>query len=150
MKPQQGFMLLELIITVAITGLVAGFLVTAIYQIITVTERGNHRMAAMHDLQNAAHWITRDGQMAQIAKIIGGNELVLTLPGGSSNITYTVVVTELRRIAGGSEMIVARNISSISFSVRNRIITMSITSSPEGRLNVSESGTHKIRLRPTE
>ena len=148
MKRQQGFMLLELMITVAITGLMAVFLVTAIHQMITVTERGNDRMAARHDLRNAAHWVTRDGQMAETAG--GGNELVLTLPGGSSNITYAVVGSELRRIAGGSERIVARNISSISFSVQNRIITMNITSSPQGRLNVSEQATYKIRLRPTE
>jgi len=146
-KGQKGFTLPELLITVAITGLIVSFLGTAIYQIITITEYSNDRMIAMHELQNAAHWFSRDGQMASTAS--GGSELVLTLPNDSS-ITYVVVDTELSRTAGELQMTLARSISDISFSIENRIITMSITSSPEGRQNVSEQRTYKVCLRPTE
>jgi len=147
MKGERGFSLVELLITVAITGLIVSFLGAAIYQIITVTEYGNDKMIAMHELQNAAHWVSLDGQMARTAS--GGNELVLTLPDDSS-ITYALVDTELRRTTDESQMILARSISSISFFVENRIITMTITSSPEGRPNISEQGTYKVHLRPTE
>lgn len=146
-RGQKGFTLPELLITVAITGLIVGFLGTAIYQIITVTEYSNDRMIAMHELQNVAHWFSRDGQMASTAS--GGNELVLALPDDSS-ITYAVVDTELCRTAGDSQMTLARNVSDLSFSIENRIITMNITSSPEGRPNVSEQRTYKVCLRPTE
>jgi prepilin-type N-terminal cleavage/methylation domain-containing protein len=144
-KDQKGFTLPELLITVAITGLIASFLGTAIYQIITVTEYGNDKAIATHELQNAAHWVSRDGQMASTAS--GGNRLTLTLPDGSS-ITYTKVANELRRTAGKSRMAIAQNISSVSFSVVGRLITMTITSSPPGRTNVNEQGTYKVCLRP--
>ena len=146
-KDQKGVTLPELLITVAITGLIVSFLGTAIYQIITVTEYGNDKMVAMHELQNVAHWVAVDGQMANTAS--GGSNLSLTLPDGSS-ITYTLAGTELHRTDGGSQIMLARNISNISFSVENRIITMTITSSPQGRPNVSEQATYKVCLRPVE
>ena len=163
MKSQKGVTLTELLITVAITGLIVTFLGTAVYQIITVTEYGNDRMIAVHELQNAAHWVSHDGQMASTANVSNG--LVLTLPDDSL-ITYTVNDTELRRTASGSQMTLAQNISAVEFLVEERqetiiadsffeertqrIITMTVTSSPEGRPNVSEQRTYKICLRPTE
>jgi len=146
MRSQKGFTLLELLITVAISGLIISSLGSSIYQIITVTQSGNDRMTAIHELQNAGHWVSLDGQMARTA--IGGDALVLTLPDNSST-TYSVVDNELRRTAGESQITLAQNISGISFSVENSVITMSVTSSPPGRPNISEQGTYKILLRPT-
>jgi prepilin-type N-terminal cleavage/methylation domain-containing protein len=147
MKGQKGFTLPELLITVAITGLIVTFLGTATYQIITITEYGSDKTIAMHELQNVAHWLSRDGQMASTAR--GGNELILTLPDGSS-ITYAVVDAELLRTADDSQMTLARNISDLSFSIEDRVITMTVTSSPEGRPNISEQRTYKVCLRPAE
>jgi len=150
MKNQKGFTLIELVIAAAITGLIVTSLGVAVQQTFTVTDSGNDRMLATHELQNAARWVSRDGQMASTAVIATDEEdkLVLTLPDDSS-ITYTVEDTELLRTADGSQMTLARNISSISFSIENRVITMTITSSPQGRANISEQGTYKVYLRPT-
>lgn len=147
MKEQKGFTLVELLIATAITGLIFSILGTAIFQIITITEYGNDKMVAMHELQNAAHWFSFDGQRASTAT--AGDELVLTLSDNSS-VTYAVVGTSLRRTAGASQMTLAQNIASASFSVENRTISMTIVSSPEGRTDVSENGTYEVYLRPTE
>lgn len=147
MKGERGFTLVELIIAMAIAGLIVGVLVGVIYQIITVSEYGNNKLVAMHELQSVAHWVGLDGQSA--SEVSGGSELTLTLPDDSL-ITYAVVGTDLRRTAGESEVTLARNISDISFSIEDRIITMTITSSFEGTRDVNEQGTYKVYLRPTE
>jgi prepilin-type N-terminal cleavage/methylation domain-containing protein len=163
MKNQQGYSLPELLVTVAITGLIVSFLGMAVYQILNVTEYGGDQMIANHELQNAAHWVSYDGQMAKTAT--GGEELILLLPD-SSLVTYGVVGSELLRTAGGSQMILARNISAVEFLVEERteritagsyyedrgerIITMTVTSAPPGRPNIIEQREYKICLRPTE
>jgi len=147
MKGEQGFTLVELVVVTAITGFIVSVLGVAIHHVVTIPEQGNDRITAMHELQNVAHWVSLDGQMAQSAT--GGNELVLTMPD-SSTIGYTVVGTDLYRATSSSNRTLAQNITSANFSVQNRIITMDITSSPEGRWSVSENGTYKICLRPSE
>jgi len=147
MKGERGFTLVELLIATAITGLIVGVLGTAIYQIVTVTDYGNERLIAMHELQNAAHWFNLDGQEARTAT--GGAELSLALSDNSS-VIYTVNGTELRRTAGDVTLTLARNITSANFSVANNIITMTLVSSPEGRWGVSEQGTYQVSPRPTQ
>ena len=147
MNGQKGMTMVELLVAIAVTGIIVVFLGTAIYQIITVSAYGNDRLTAMHELQNSAHWFNLDGQKAVTANVNG--ELLLTI-SETSSITYSLVGKELRRTAGGSPMTLARNITSADFSIDNRLITMSLTSSPEGRDNVSENGTYKVYLRPAE
>jgi len=146
-KRERGFTLVEVLIGVAITGLIVGLLGTSIYQAVASTEYGSDKMSASHDLQNVAYWFDFDGQRARDAS--ADSELVLSLPDGSS-VTYSVVGTELQRTAGESQMTLADNISDVSFSVENRMITMDITSSPEGRWGISNQGIYKVSLRPTE
>ena len=147
MKEEQGFTLVELLVVVAVTGLVFGVLGWAIYHVVTVPDEGNDRLTALHELQNVAHWVNLDGQMAKSAT--GGSDLVLTLPDASS-VNYTLVGTDLIRITSTSNKTMAQNITSSNFSIQNRIITMDLTSTPSGRWGVSENGTYKIYLRPSE
>jgi Tfp pilus assembly protein PilE len=144
---ERGLTIVELIMATAVTGLIVSFLGTSIHQMFTVTEYGNDRLTATHELQNAAYRFNFDGQRAIAAD--ANSELRLTLSDNSS-ITYSLAGTELRRTAGGTSMTLAMNITSANFSIEDRVITMSLISSPEGRDNVSENGIYKVHLRPTE
>jgi prepilin-type N-terminal cleavage/methylation domain-containing protein len=143
---QKGMTMVELVVATAVAGIIVVFLGTAIYQILTVSGYGNNRLIAAHELENAAYWFNRDGQQAVSAS--GGAGLSLTL-SDNSTVNYSLSSAELRRTAGGNAIILARNIISLSFSVSNRVVTMSLASSPEGRDNVSENGTYRVYLRPT-
>ncbi|OGO00601.1 MAG: hypothetical protein A2Y58_01295 [Chloroflexi bacterium RBG_13_51_52] len=147
MKRQAGATMVELITAVAVTGIIVVFLGTAIYHILTVSEYGNEKFTALHELQNAAYWFNKDGQEAKTAT--GGSQLVLTLTDNST-VTYTLAGTDLRRTAGGMQLILARNISSVSFSINSRTATMNLISTPPGRNEISENGTYMVYLRPVE
>jgi prepilin-type N-terminal cleavage/methylation domain-containing protein len=147
MKGEQGFTLVELLIAIAIMGSIFGVLGEAFHQAVTIPEYGNDRVTALHELQNVAHWVNLDGQMAQSAA--GGNGLVLTLPDNSS-ISYTLAGTDLVRSTSTDNRTLANNITTINFSIQDRYITMDITSSPGGRWGVSENETYKVYLRTTE
>jgi prepilin-type N-terminal cleavage/methylation domain-containing protein len=147
MKNERGMTLVELVVSIAITGVIVAFLGTAVFQMTTVTAFGNDKLTAMHELQNAAHWFNRDGQQS-VAAVVNGS-LALTLSDNSS-VQYSQVGAELRRTTGGSLMTLARNISGVSFSIDDRLVTMSLISAPPGRYSVTQSGTYKVYLRPTE
>jgi Tfp pilus assembly protein PilE len=144
---ERGLTIVELIMATAVTGLIVSFLGTSIHQMFTVTEYGNDRLTAMHELQNVAHWFNLDGQRAIAAN--ANSELQLTI-SKTSSIIYSLVGTELRRTAGGAQMTLAQNITHATFSIEDRVITMHLISSPEGQDNVSENGTYKVYLRPAE
>lgn len=139
--------MVELVMAVAVTGIIVAFLGTAVYHIITVSEYGNEEFTALHELQNAAYWFSEDGQEAKAA--VGGSQLVLTLTDNST-VTYALAGTDLQRTVAGLPLTLARNISSAGFSVNNRIATMSLTSTPPGRNGVSENATYMIYLRSVE
>ena len=146
MKNERGFTMRDLVMATAITGIIISFLGTSIYQMLNVTAYGNDKLIATHELQNAAYWFELDGQKAKSAT--GGGSLVLTLTDNST-VTYNLTDNKLGRTVSGGQMILAKNISEVTFTINDRLITMSLTSSPEGRDNISESGIYKVYLRPS-
>ncbi|MFC2027087.1 type II secretion system protein J [Chloroflexota bacterium] len=143
---EAGITLTEVLVASTI-GLAIAFVVgTAIYQFFVVTSQGNDVVSAVHQVQNAGHWVTRDGQESITAT--GGDELVLTVPDRPT-ITYALSGTELTRTSDGSEYTVARHISDVDFYIDGSIVTMNITAEPNDTGDISEQVTYKVCLRPT-
>jgi prepilin-type N-terminal cleavage/methylation domain-containing protein len=147
MKKEQGYTLIELLITIAVTGLIFVAAGTVLFQLTTVSGYGNDRLSIIHEMQNADYWFNYDGQMAVAAA--GGSSLVLSFPSGQP-VTYALAGTQLQRIEGSSTMILARNVSNLSFSVQSRLVSMNITSSISGRTDVSEQIEYQVYLRPVQ
>lgn len=145
MKTQRGFTLVELLVTIAITGIIVPFLGIAIYQMVTVTDFGNDDMQASHELQNAGRWFANDGSMASEAAT-GPSSITFTIPPGTT-VLYTLDGTSLVRTSGADTVTVARNITSVVFSLDDRLLSMELVSSPEGRSDISKTGTYQVYMR---
>jgi prepilin-type N-terminal cleavage/methylation domain-containing protein len=65
-KNQRGFTFIELIIAIAITTLITGGIVSALFQVYNVNTLNSNHMTATRQVQNAGFWISQDSQMAQI------------------------------------------------------------------------------------
>ena len=63
-------------------------------------------------------------------------------------VTILLNGNEFHRNVTGEDQL-SRNISSVSFSVDGRLITMDITAAPESRYKVSENGTYQVNMRPS-
>ena len=152
---ERGMTLAELLLALAITGLIMSTLVTAIYQIYHVTGWGGNQMRVQHDLQNAATWLNRDVVSASRADV-SGSQMVLTIPYLSTGtiltrtITYTHSAPHLIRDSGVSTVTVASHVGSVAFSPTGKVtsaITITITSWAS---NVTQSTTLHLDMRPTE
>lgn len=152
-RNERGVVLLELVVAAGIAALVAGMMTGIIFQLFRTTERGTGSLIALHDVQNATRWISRDVTMAETSDLVDSGPAVqsmtLTWMEGIElhTVTYSLSGTDLQRTMDGQTGIVARNISSISFSLSNRVITTVIVSSPENRWGVSKEMTSKAWLR---
>jgi prepilin-type N-terminal cleavage/methylation domain-containing protein len=143
-RKESGYTLVELLVSLAITGLVFIIAGAAIHQLSTISGYGNDRMTAVHEMQNTAFWLNRDGQEAAMAA--GDKNLLLTLPDGQT-VTYGLDKNNLQRITASGTRILAQNVESLSFQVKNNLVTMDYCSLISGRMEDNVKGTYSVCLR---
>ena len=63
-RKEVGYTIIELLVAVSIMALASVAAGMAMYQVFGGTEDNNNCMTALHQVQNAGYWISRDAQMA--------------------------------------------------------------------------------------
>lgn len=97
-RNQRGFTIIELLIAVALTGIVAGATTTTIVQVFDGSARTSNHMTAVRQVQNAGYWVSRDAQMAETVVTTGATGFPLTLTwiewdsGDAHQVVYSLLI----------------------------------------------------------
>jgi prepilin-type N-terminal cleavage/methylation domain-containing protein len=118
---QAGYTLIEMIMVIALMGLITVAINQAIAQTVRISSHGTDSMTAIKQVEDALRWFTLDVQQSQIIEPEPGDGFPLSLSWAESDstqhaVTYTINGSELERsvsIAGSplTDMVVARYIN---------------------------------------
>jgi len=141
MMKQKGFTLVELLVALAITGILLLVLVLTIHSILVNTTNNNDKVVVLSNVDRAALYIRRDLQQAQDTDLpeYGAPQSSCTLTwiditgfttdnSTSHSCTYALVDTNLERSYDGITSIIARQIEDIEFCENGSFIDIAITS----------------------
>ena len=139
-KEQRGFTLVELLVAIAIAGLIMPVVASGIFQVTRGTVQINRDQVVLQDIDGASAWINRDLSQAQTTNLNDGETLDTmrvdwvdqtgwAAAGAESHFAeYTLSGTDLLREYDGETQIVARRVANIQFSRSGKFITVAITS----------------------
>jgi prepilin-type N-terminal cleavage/methylation domain-containing protein len=163
-KSRAGFTLIEVLASIAITGIIALGASISIGQVINQTSRNNDYTVASRNTMNALHWMSRDALMAETFSGAEGfpltDNISMTWKAWDNTeytANYTLANGKLRRIfSDGSTVtttLIAENINSDSDMTScvsdNGTIIITITSSVgEGDKVIDVTKVREISSRP--
>jgi len=166
-KGQKGFTLIEVLVALAVTGLITGSITMVISQVLTGNVRTSNHMTAVRQVQNAGYWISRDAQMAQTVDTgeFSGFPLTLTwteygVDGDEHQVVYTLADNKLQREhytnratnpAPDATTFVADHINTANTScaLDGSKLTLTVTASIGGFKPASETRVYEVVPRPS-
>ena len=157
---QKGFTLVELLVALAVGGLVIVGALGVIYQVMWGTSRTNSQVVALTDVHQAALRLKKDLVMAQTTDLADG------VPQASATLSWTDYTSfdpeenkdhssaynllsdgVLQRTYDGTMSIVGRNITFVNFTRNGRVINVVITATEGDITPRSETLEFSVYLR---
>jgi prepilin-type N-terminal cleavage/methylation domain-containing protein len=161
-KNQMGFTMLELMLVIAISGMVSTGVTMTLFQVVTGSARAGNHMTAIRQVQNAGYWVSRDAQLVQGEPVIvkdGDDQLEsVTLSWIDWNntlntVVYTLEGTELWRDDGVQQARIAQFIdpapTKTMCDFSGGVLTFTVTATVDsGSQEQSETRVYKVVPRP--
>ena len=102
-KDQRGMTLIELLVALALVGIITGGITMTISQVLTINTRTSNHMVAVRQVQQAGKEVSKDALQAQSLASGNSSGFFLTMAwiewetGASHNVTYTLEDNKLQR-----------------------------------------------------
>ena len=167
-KDQMGFTLIEMLVVLALIGLITGGITAAIMQVLTINTHASNHMIAVRQVQQAGKEVSKDTLQAQPNKIndnpSGGKFLALNWTdweGLENEVVYTIEDGELRRshTVNGTVQTTARPVvaeyidsdqTSCSWNNVTRVLTFTVSATVgNGPYEAIETRVYQIEPRPS-
>ncbi len=107
-KSQMGFTIVELMLALAISGVLSTGVTMTLFQLVTGSARTSNHMTAVRQVQNAGYWVSRDAQLIQgepdIVEDGDGQLESVTLSWIDWNDTLNTVIYTFEGAAEGMEL----------------------------------------------
>lgn len=104
-KSEKGFSLIELIIVVGLSAMIALMAATFIFHALRTTQQNNEHLTRLANVENAGYWISRDASMADSvsANLTPPSLLFLTWTdwGYETDNVYHSITYSIENISGG-------------------------------------------------
>ncbi len=162
LRDQRGISLLEMVVAVGISGLLAGGLGSIGFDLLRHSEVNKAHVTAASNIEGAARLVAQDGQSAQGTDLVVGAAGVNTVTlswidptnGDSYVVVYSLSGDTLMRTKSVNSVVqtvtaAARHINSVSFSQpagQDRLVKLNVTSSG-GSGRVNETKEYYVALR---
>jgi prepilin-type N-terminal cleavage/methylation domain-containing protein len=161
---QAGFTLLEVLVMLAVGGVLIVGALAGTQQVMLGTNRNNNQVVALTDAHQAALVIKKDLLRTQNTDLVDGDPV----PRNSANLTwidytyfetgnwtahsssYALTGTELQRNYDGADAIIGRNITYVGFTQSGRTINVTITATGSGAQERSETLEFSVYIRAEE
>ena len=152
---QSGFTVIELVIYIAIAGILGAAIVMSITQLFQGNSSSNNYNTARNNARSAGDWITRDVRMADTITPSSGFPFTLTWTNYGGTPTHTVVYaysvndkTITRQYDGGALVVIAKNISSVTQTNDGKTLTLTVNvEAGTGLQKKTIMSTYEISLR---
>ena len=145
-RSSSGYTLMEVLVAVGILSGVIAVFGTGVFQITSVQRYWRDDVTSKRELRRAGTWFAGDALNAVTTSLTDGaastNTVTLNWTSGGSAVssTYSISSGNLIRNFGGQQLAVARDVSTVAFSLSGKLLTFTLT------INVGDSGTESRTL----
>ena len=160
---QKGFTLLEVLVTLVVGTVILFGVVGAIFMVMRGVPEIRKETAVLADIERAAHWLNRDVAMGRDIDLVDAAPPVVQMTitwidytkaaeleeavSHSVSYTWSPGTGELERNYDGLITIVGNYLTNVGFSLNDRSVTVTLTSSVDEESGATVTRAYKILMR---